>query len=477
MKLSKSLAGSFRSWLKPHQIAAISFGLRRTCFANFGAQRTGKTVAAFGVIAERYDRGEVRNVLVVCPKTVTSVWTRASSRMLRVFSRSRTFEECLRDITSYRTRSQTLSILAIGYEQLVRHVDKVLQCQWDMIIVDESQCIKSPTSRRSKAVHKLRHAAKYKMILSGTPMPQASPLELWSQYCFLSPRMFGDNWKSFREQWCRKAGFMNKQWKLKKHRHKMFMDRVHSLAVRVSKEEAGLIAPEHELVLFDMGSQNQDLYDQLETMFVAYLRDNPDVKATTPLVVTQMLRLQQLTGGWFHADEEEEPIKVGTAKARALRAVIEQRLGGRLGGSRFVVFARFRSEIEDIERVLRALDISYLTLTGSTKDRSVWKLYQDHPQEYRAFVAQISTGGVGIDLYTADAMVFYSKTFSFADYDQALSRADHVDRRKKVSVFHLVARNTIDSYLERILRKKGTTSKHLLDTYRRRTKTWPRVQP
>lgn len=468
MKLSRSFVGSSSLALKSHQKAAISFGLARTCFANFGAQRTGKTVAAFAVIAERYDRGEVRNILVVCPKTVTSVWTRATSRMLRVSSRSRTFEDCLGDISSYRARSRNLNILAIGYEQLVRHVDRVLKCHWDMIIVDESQYIKSPTSRRSKAVHKLRHAAKYKMILSGTPMPQASPLELWSQYCFLSPRMFGDNWKAFRDQWCRKAGFMNKKWKLKKHRHKLFMDKVHSLAVRVSREEAGLIAPEHELVLFDIGGQTRDLYDQLETMFVAYLRDNPDVKATTPLVVTQMLRLQQLTGGWFHADGEEEPIKVGSAKERALRAVIDQRLGGRLGRQRFVVFARFRSEIADIERVLRAMDISFLTLTGSSKDRSLWKSYQDHPERHRAFVAQIATGGVGIDLYTADAMVFYSKTFSFSDYDQALSRADHVDRREKVFVFHLVARNTIDSYLERILRKKGTTSKHLLDTYRKR---------
>lgn len=396
--------------------------------------------------------------------------------MLRVSQRSRTFEDARGDISSYRTRSTNLNVLAISYEQLVRHVKQVLKCHWDMVIVDESQYIKSPTSRRSKAVHKLRDAAPYKMILSGTPMPQASPLELWSQYCFLSPRTFGDNWVAFRRMWCRKAGFMNKQWKLRKHKHKAFMDKVHNLAVRVSKEEAGLIAPSHELVLFDMGSQSRDLYDQLETMFVAYLRENPDVRATTPLVVTQMLRLQQLTGGWFHADEEE-PIKVGTAKARALRTVIEQRLGGRLGSSRFVVFARFRREVEDIERLLRALDIPHLSLTGSTKDRSVWKLYQDQPEKYRAFVAQIATGGVGIDLYTADAMVFYSKTFSFADYDQALSRADHVDRRKKVFIYHLVARNTIDSYLERVLRQKGTTSKHLLDTYRRRTKTWPRVQP
>lgn len=470
MKLSQSLDPSFVRGLKSHQLAAISFGLTRTSFANFGAQRTGKTVAAFGVIAERYDRGEVRNVLVVCPKTVTSVWTRATSRMLRVSSRSRTFEDCLGDISRYRTRSRILNVLAIGYEQLVRHVDTVLKCSWDMIIVDESQYIKSPTSRRSKAVHKLRHAAKYKMILSGTPMPQASPLELWSQYCFLSPRMFGDNWVAFRNQWCRKAGFMNKQWKLKRHRHDLFMAKVHSLAVRVSRGEAGLIAPEHELVLFDMGTASRDLYDQLETMFVAYLRSNPDVKATTPLVVTQMLRLQQLTGGWFHADDEE-PIKVGTAKARALRTVIEQRMGGRIGSTRFVVFARFTREVADIARLLDSLGISHLTLTGATKDRSGWKLYQDHPERYRAFVAQIATGGVGIDLYTADAMVFYSKTFSFADYDQALSRADHVNRRKKVSVFHLVARNTIDNYLERILRKKGTTSKHLLDIYRRRRTT------
>lgn len=375
-------------------------------------------------------------------------------------------------MSSYRTRSENLNVLAISYEQLVRNVKLVLQCHWDMIIVDESQYIKSPTSRRSKAVHQLRHAAPYRMILSGTPMPQASPLELWSQYCFLSPRMFGDNWKAFRDKWCRKAGFMNKQWKLKRHLHQKYMDAVHSLAVRVSKEEAGLIPPVHETVTFDLPMIERDPYDQLETHFVAYLRDNPDVKSTTPLVVTQMLRLQQLTGGWFHADNEEEPIRIGSAKRKAFTGLV----AGRLRHQRFVVFARFRSEIDDIERSLRAMGVTHLTLTGSTRDRSGWKLFQDQPRRYQAFVAQISTGGVGIDLYTADAMVFYSKTFSFADYDQALSRADHVNRRKKVFIFHLVARNTIDSYLEKILRKKGTTSKHLLDTYRRRTKSWPRVR-
>src|SRR5690606_10464362 len=108
---------------------------------------------------------------------------------------------------------------------------------------------------------------------------------------------------------------------------------------------------------------------------------------------------------------------------------------------------------------------TYVTYHGGTKNRAIWQTFQakKNPQ---VFIAQIGTGGVGIELFAADTAIFYSKTFSWDEYDQSRKRLDRYGQRKKVTFIHLMAENTIDEYLSAVLKKKGNVSRRVLDHYR-----------
>ena len=146
-------------------------------FALFMEQRTGKTKTALA-IAER--RG-VKRLLILCPKIAIRVWK----------------TELRFEGLSTRMHAQVLT-----YEYAANHIDELLDParKPEMIIADESQRIKRRTSARSKAARELAAACRYTLALTGTPMDKHQ--DVWAQFDFLNPRLFG-TWEEFRNRFLR----------------------------------------------------------------------------------------------------------------------------------------------------------------------------------------------------------------------------------------------------------------------------------
>ena len=182
------------------------------------------------------------------------------------------------------------------------------------------------------------------------------------------------------------------------------MRRLHQHAFRITAQEALPWLPKitYQDMLIELDGKAERCYDQLETDFVTYLKSE-NIQTTTPLAVTRMIRLQQLTGGWLVGDEGDE-VRVGNHKLAALQEFMED------WDDRVVIFCRFRNEIEDIAQLFKKQKRSFMTYHGDTKNRSCWEDFQKKsgPQ---GFIAQISTGGVGIDLFASRLVIFYSRTF------------------------------------------------------------------
>jgi superfamily II DNA or RNA helicase len=181
---------------------------------------------------------------------------------------------------------------------------------------------------------------------------------------------------------------------------------------------------------------------------------------TTPLKITQIGKLQQLTGGHIK-DEEGEVHRVGTSKRRRLRRLI---LKHTVADEPFVIFCKYVWEVHALERMMTRMGYARVAkLWGKVKDtkkdaRRTNMLLAFQRGEIDVMICQQRTGGVGVDLYRARIFFVYSMGHSFIDYDQMLSRGDFLEQNEEASFFFLVARNSIDTDIARsVVKKKSIT--------------------
>ena len=177
----------------------------------------GKTLTAIMIAGTAYQMGKVEKVLVVAPTSVCSVWPKdfaefadfkANIKVLLGDKNRRL--KLLNDLDNFPFKA--LKVAVINYESTWREgiFDALYEWNADMIICDESQRIKSHDAEQSKAMHKLGDQAKYKLILSGTPV-QNNAIDLYSQYRFLDPTIFGTNFYQFRNRYAIMGGFNRHQ--------------------------------------------------------------------------------------------------------------------------------------------------------------------------------------------------------------------------------------------------------------------------
>ena len=420
-----------------------------------------------------WNQKKISKVLVIAPTSVVAVWPKeldeyaafpVTCRTMLGDKKSRL--KAIGDLKRYRFPKCRVAV--INYESTWRDgIFEALQdFDPDMIICDESQRIKTHDSQQSKAIHKLGDAARYKLILSGTPV-QNQAIDIWSQYRFLDRTVFGDNFWQFKGRYCQMGGFNNKQ--IVGYRDlNQLIQKEHSIAFRVTKEEA-LDLPEQtfEIRRIEMSQKERQLYDQIRMDNYAALENGGQVTATT--VLTRLLRLQQITGGFLVSDGSDKPEQVSTSKLDALQDILMDYVID--GGKKLVVFAHFIPEVKAIiELAAKTLPKGKkaVAIYGAVKkeDRGdIVKQFQEDPDTV-LMIGQIDTAGTGITLTAANTCVYYSKTYNYATYEQSLSRIHRIGQRNTCTYIDLVVENTVDEMITRALRKKEDLAKTIVDNWR-----------
>lgn len=413
---------------------------------------------------------KISRVLVVAPASVCNVWPHDLKNDAAFAYRA----EVLQDDKKKRLEALAaleewpfagLKIAVINYEST--HRDGIFEAlaayDADLIICDESQRIKNHSAAQSKAMHKLGDAARYKLILSGTPV-QNNAVDLYSQYRFLDPSVFGTNFYAFRNRYCIMGGYGQHQ--IVGYRNmETLIQKEHSIAYRVTKKEClDLPGETFETRHVKFSSAERKVYDQLRRASFAELDSGDSITAAT--VLTRLLRLSQLTGGFLRADEADAPQQVGHTKLDALADIIDDYVVD--AGSKLVIFARFRCEIAAIENLLRLKGIRYGSIYGDVPQAErggIVEDFQTNP-DTRAFVAQIQTAGLGITLHAASVAVFYSLDFNYANYAQALARIHRIGQDQPVTYIHLLVEDSIDSKILDALNQKEDVAKSVVDSWR-----------
>ena len=452
-----------------HQKIAFNFALQKLeeqgCAALLMDMGLGKSLTSIAITGQLFNDKKIERVLVICPTSIIGVW-------LEELKKFADFNYCIEAIigTTMSKRKDKLKLLChkiglkvaiINYEATWRMEKELNTYKPDIIICDESQKIKNPSASQSKTIHRLGVKAKYKIILTGTPV-QNSPMDVFSQWKFLDPNIFGLSFYAFRNHYAVMGGYYNHQILRYKNMDEL-TSKAHSVAYRITKEEA-LDLPEQIFLnrYCELEPTARKIYDTVVKESYAELMDG-EITATN--VLTKLMRLSQIAGGHVKDDEGRMQV-ISKSKLNELKDIMEDVIID--NKKKLVIFARFIPEIESIKSLAREMDIRYSYITGEikTEERSEMCSKFQNDNNIKLFIAQIQTAGLGITLTAADTAVFYSLDFNYANYSQAIARTHRIGQKNTCTYINLIATETVDEKILKALESKQDIAKNIVDNWR-----------
>ena len=268
-----------------------------------------------------------------------------------------------------------------------------------------------------------------------------SPLDIYPQYRFLNPTLFGPSFAAFRQRYAVMGGYQGKQ-VTGFQRLEELEARMRSITFRVSKEVLDLPSQTHVTYECELSPEARRIYSDVEADFAAEVLDG---RITASNALVKLLRLQQIAGGWVKTDDGGYR-RIDFSKQKLLTDTLEDI--GR--GEAVVVFCRFQADLDAVHHAANEVGYSSLEISGRRDQLNGWQA-----GESQVLAVQIRAGGVGIDLTRSRYSIYYSLSFSLGEYDQALSRVHRPGQTRPVEHVHLVARNTVESQIMRALEKRA----------------------
>lgn len=444
-----------KAGLRGYQLKAAGLGARIPNYALLMAPRLGKTRIDIAVAGYRFKNDGIKRWVVVCPAIAKDVWSKEIASVLDVPFKLEIVEGKAKErqllLKEWEDIPGKLSIVVMNHEATWRLKKFLYKFNPDKVTIDESHKIKNHTAKQSVTLHTLGRRARFRCILTGTFL--STPMDAFSQYKFLDPTIFGERWKDYKERYVDRYGYGGLKPKTFKNLDEL-SQKVGSIAYQLTRAQAGGFPQELiQDIQFDLTNPALRHYREMEEELKTVVRGS---EVSAKIVLTQVLRCQQITGGFLPVTEPDEDlaqnVPVGNDRMRALSGVLsEYPLTEPI-----VIFCRFRYELQAILDQLKRMGRSSSTIAGGM-DMAVRDRAKNDFQQGRVStcVVQIRAGGIAIDLSRADTSIFYSLTSSFIDYEQAMARTIARTGGSK-AILHLTARGTVDEdILESVRAKKS----------------------
>ncbi len=403
----------------------------------------GKTKLAIDIVRNR----GAKRVLIVCPKAVIGVWPYQFQLHAPGLYTVRTLESGTSAVKAQKLadavrivgeRDMALAVV-VNYESVWRGElgAAVRGIRWNAVVCDESQKIAAANSRQSKFMAHLATSSDFRLCLSGTPM-RNSPLDLYGQYRFLEPAIFGTSYSRFRSRYAVTNPTIPQQ-VLQLINQGELREKYRQIAFECDPDLS--LPPEsHVDVPLQLDGKSRKVYDDLSKDFYSYLDSGEAVVAANVLV--RITRLQQITSGYV-VDEQDAEQALHTAKRDALAELLDEMPPD----EPCVVFARFRHDLSSVHEAAKLAGRASWELSGRRNNLADW-------QQNDVLAVQIQAGATGIDLTAARFAVFYSYTHSLADYAQACARLVRPGQTRPVTFYHLNCTDTIDRTIRTAYAKK-----------------------
>jgi SNF2 family DNA or RNA helicase len=355
--------------------------------------------------------------------------------------------------TGHELHILVMNVEALSTDKGKLFAAKFLRSHKSMLAIDESTTIKNPKAKRTKNILSLSFICKYRRIMTGSPVTR-NPLDLYAQCEFLNPRLLQfTSYYAFRNRYAemktihvhgRSVNVVNKFQNLKE-----LSETLKPFSYRVLKQDC-LDLPEKVYIKreISLSPEQKKLYEQMKKQAIAVLNGK---QVTSVTVLTQLMRLQQITCGHFTADDGSiQPVK--NNRLAELLDVLEEVEG------KVIIWGHYQEDVKNIVNILTekygpGSVVSYYGLTPQEERQKNIKRFQAN-NGVRFLVGTPQTGGYGITLTEANTVIYYSNGYDLEKRMQSEDRAHRIGQKKTVTYVDIIAQDTVDEKIVKSLRKK-----------------------
>lgn len=400
----------------------------------------GKTAQALGFITHS---GHKRT-LVVCPASVKFSWENEVAKWTTlksfVVSSGIDFSDIPHDS----------NIIIINYDILRKHFNELMKYQFDVIIVDEAQYIKSTTAIRSKAVKAISGNVKNVIMLTGTPV-LSRPIEMFQMLSIIDPKVW-NNWYSYATKYCDgKRSYYGFEAKGASNLDEL-RERISKYFLRRTKDEVLKELPPKNFidVPMDLPKEDRKQYELVENNLIKYLRehDKTDKEIAKSLAAEKLVKLNLLR-------EINAMGKIDIAK-ELINNILE-------AGEKVLVFSSFNGPLQEL---YEEYEDSAVLLLGSTPVEDRGELvdrFQTDP-ETKIFFGGTRSAGVGITLTAASNILCLDFPWNPADLEQQINRAHRPSAvYESLNIYTIISRNSIDGFMMKLLKYKQLIIDQLIE--------------
>jgi len=465
-KKKKIMNYKFKTKPYAHQLTALEKSWNKENYAYFMEMGTGKTKVLIDNVAMLYDKGKIDSVLIIAPKGVVKTWYEQelpahlpdhieNVSVLWQPNITKTQQEKLDTLFEIDSALHILvmNVEALSTDKGVKFATKFINSHKAMMAIDESTTIKTPTARRTKNIIKIGLDAKYKRIMTGSPITK-NPLDLYTQCEFLDPWLLDfASYYSFRNRYAEMKTMHIRGRSIqvvKEFRHLgELSDTVKEFSYRVLKEDCLDLPPKNFVKRhISLTADQKKIYEQMKKHAIAML--NKKV-TTTVNVLTQLMRLHQITCGYVTADDGTIQ-EVESNRLNELMSILEETEG------KVIIWANYQFSVSDIiQKIIKVYGpdsyVHYYGLTPQEDRQDYIRKFQNDPK-CRFIIGTPQTGGYGITLTQANTVIYYSNGYDLEKRLQSEDRAHRIGQKKNVTYIDIIAEDTIDEKIVEALRDK-----------------------
>lgn len=464
--------------LYKHQQNAVDFAIKNGgSVALFHDCGLGKTRSILEIFAH-YRRQDPRmRLLVICPLSlINAAW----GEDVQKFTSFKYIP--YGDIKPGRYNGGADSdIIGINYESLITasrlpEIRRLLMSGPWMMAVDESSRLKNPKSITTKTLLHLAPLAKYRIIASGTPMPN-SEMEAWAQAKFVRADSFPDSFFQFRNQYFHlgrgnqvmemngrvmtrglMAEIFQRGWKyqITPEKRELLMAKMQPFCDWVRKEDA-LDLPEKidEVRLVKLNPNERKTYNEMRLHLITEIKTGRQLggvaetkEVTAQVALSKLMKLRQATSGFLYTEDHTALRPGRSSKMRELSDVVEE-----LGKQQAIIWVQFHEEVDAIGKMLAEDEKTFVTLYSKTENRDASvKDFQDGKAQY--LIAHPKSAAHGLTFVNCSNSIYFSLDYSYESYAQSRDRVHRIGQKNSCLYIHLIAENSIDEMVLAVLQRK-----------------------
>ena len=457
-----------------HQLTALEKSWNKETYAYFMEMGTGKTKVLIDNMSMLYDKGKIDGALIVAPKGVIKTWyeqelpTHLPNHIENVTvlwqsNITKKQQEKLESLFEIETAFHILimNVEAFSTDKGVKFASKFLNSHRTLMAIDESTTIKTPVAKRTKNIIRLGKASKYRRIMTGSPVTK-NPLDLYTQCEFLDPYLLDfASYYAFRNRYAQMKT-MHVRGRSIQVVHAFqnlseLSELLNAFSYRVLKEDCLDLPPKNWTKRhITLTADQRKVYEQMKKQAIATLNGKV---TSTMTVLTQLMRLHQITCGHFTADDGSTQL-IKNNRITELMNIL-----GEMNG-KAIIWANYQRDVNEIiknivEEYGPGSVVDYYGLTPQDERQDNIRKFQNG-SECRFLVGTPQTGGYGITLTKANTVIYYSNGYDLEKRLQSEDRAHRIGQKKTVTYVDLICEDTVDEKIVKALRDKINIASEVL---------------